>query len=778
MKIWIALLLLLNLPLVSGQDTSPSATLVFVADGHEAAYRPYLSAEDDWFSPDAAVNWSIAPAGFGPRSHFTEVSTVASFQAIHLRQWFDVAATPETLTLSLKHDAGELAVYLNGERVVSRTSVSLPAADSRGFRHYDLTAHIPALTAAKNLLAIRTTGSIAVPILHGTTRDLTKSAVAFDPTALRCAEGETSVSIRILRRSPDLQRTYLDLSNDSNPGDFAVTSRGQEIPVDVFQFGRRFRVAFSGEETEVPIHIRILDDVHAEGLEAIRFQGPSGLSLLIPPNDTVVTRTSAVGEGSLRQAIENAENLPGLETITFSDEEGVPFSLAPVTVVLGNGSPSPYGAREGFTIEGPPSPGRVTIQGTGGPLFSIAGANGTAASQDLTLRRLVIRGASVAVQSMRYEGSMLIEDCEFIGNQTALDLYGRSSAPIVRRCLFEGNTEHCIRQYWLSPVIENCTFTGNEGVCLDMLTPSPLKHCTFAANHGAISSRPVQFTNCLLTGEIGNLGASTFDRGGNLFVGLLRDGEPISPDHPGSLAVASPAEAGLGELDFHGGFTRTIPISANSPALDLGLPAETPAFDQRGEPFRRHVGLAPDAGAYELQFSPDDLAIGLTIEPGYDAASGLYFQLVIVHNDSPWTQSGFRLAVSGLPAGATLYNSSGDGFIDVAGPMESGDYRIVILQYSANLPDLRLTPVLAISLPPVPDPTETMATRLEIETGGGRCLHFPTEPGGEYQVEVSADLSEWRPAGPAIFAESSQIMWRDGDPAMPEGRFYRLSELD
>src|SRR5690606_31151015 len=140
---------------------------------------------------------------------------------------------------------------------------------------------------------------------------------------------------------------------------------------------------------------------------------------------------------------------------------------------------------------------------------------------------------------------------------------------------------------------------------------------------------------------------------GNLYAGNL--------NHSGNLHETTREAAGLGDLGFHGGFTRTISLSTDSPAIDHGLSADLPQYDQRGEPFLRKVGSAPDAGAFERQLSLDDLVVGLETEPGYDAPSGLYFQFVIVHNDSPWALSGFRLEVAELPADVTLYNASGGG---------------------------------------------------------------------------------------------------------------------
>ncbi len=56
----------------------------------------------------------------------------------------------------------------------------------------------------------------------------------------------------------------------------------------------------------------------------------------------------------------------------------------------------------------------------------------------------------------------------------------------------------------------------------------------------------------------------------------------------------------LGHLSDNGGATLTIPLLANSPALDVGA-ANGIASDQRGDGFPRTVGAGTDIGAYERQ---------------------------------------------------------------------------------------------------------------------------------------------------------------------------------
>lgn len=66
----------------------------------------------------------------------------------------------------------------------------------------------------------------------------------------------------------------------------------------------------------------------------------------------------------------------------------------------------------------------------------------------------------------------------------------------------------------------------------------------------------------------------------------------------GTLRNACP---GLGPLRDNGGPTWTHALAWNSPAIDQGNNTVPYNFDQRGAPFARMSGTAPDIGAYEMQ---------------------------------------------------------------------------------------------------------------------------------------------------------------------------------
>jgi hypothetical protein len=780
-------MLLLFLTLVLHAQNPPTdPTLILVADGDLAEYSFISKPPSNWHEPDFLAGWETAPTGFGGTSRATEVSTVASFPEIRLRQRFDLVSSLVTLTLSLKQDDADLEVYLNGVQILNLGSGQLPPTDPTGYRNYDFSSHIPSLVPAGNLLGIYSKGRILTPILHGTTFDKIANSIAVDATQTRLIEGGPSLPIRVFRLSPTSPATRLFIPSAtpafSPNSDFLVKLDGVALPFITNDKGRYFQIPFSDEEAEKIIELEIIDDIHAEGNEAIELKsfGPA-TRFVVTRNDTIVTRTTAQGEGSLRQAIENAKLNPGNETIRFSDSEGVPFSKAPVTVHLDSGTPGRYGLREGFIIEGPASPGRVTIQASGGPLFRATGGGPSSSAYDLTLRRLVIRGSSLVIESPRYRGTILMEDCEFVDNDQVLALDNRSSSPKLRRCLFFNN-KLCMthESSGLRTEFENCTFTSNTSMFESSAVKADFVACTFSDQGGYPDNGRWTMKNSLLVGQAETrlIRPQALDEGGNLFA----LNHPLDRELHDKSSLVSVSEAGIGTLGFHGGFTRTIPILPTSPALDLGLQSDddSPQFDQRGKAYSRRVGPSPDAGAFELQLVNDAVLIGVTTDVTYDSIAGLYFQFVFIHNQSPWTLSDFRLQVEDLPEDAFLYNASGAEFIEISRPLSSSDYQIVVIQYAARRPDLLLLPTLSLVI----DSSAADPYRVAIESpdlviyfdgSASPCLTFRTEPGEACQVQVSDNAADWLPMGPALFSESNRLIWKDPDEARPEKRLYRVS---
>src|SRR5205814_118970 len=71
-----------------------------------------------------------------------------------------------------------------------------------------------------------------------------------------------------------------------------------------------------------------------------------------------------------------------------------------------------------------------------------------------------------------------------------------------------------------------------------------------------------------------------------------------------------------GTLDYNGGPTRTLPLPAGSPALDVGSNPDNLQYDQRGVGFARISNGKPDIGAYELQVVPPPTVSNIQIADG------------------------------------------------------------------------------------------------------------------------------------------------------------------
>jgi len=187
--------------------------------------------------------------------------------------------------------------------------------------------------------------------------------------------------------------------------------------------------------------LRAINDQAAEAGEFFLIRsGNDRITIRIPANDTIVTRTTPTGKGSLHQAILNTNLLPGPDSIFFSDAAGVSFFQEPVTINLGDTQLPDFG-KDPLIIWGPNShQKRLTIRSQRNRIFS------SSSSDDLTLKNLVFQDTSSAVFLSRYQGRFNISNCEFIDCTIPLDLYTRTYSPIINQCL-EAKTRR-LNRFW------------------------------------------------------------------------------------------------------------------------------------------------------------------------------------------------------------------------------------------------------------------------------------------------------------------------------------------
>jgi predicted outer membrane repeat protein len=350
-----------------------------------------------------------------------------------------------------------------------------------------------------------------------------------------------------------------------------------------------------------------------------------------------VINTLDVGDGSLRQAIADAE--PG-ETILF--ETGLEPSIVVIT---------PLQLTKAVTIRGPLPPAEMALDGLDTSLlFAIAPA------ANVTLQQLTLRNGAGGIQN---DGRVVVERCIFEDNAAAGGT-GRGGAianngtliardslfranvgfnggaiaadgaggTTIERCTFEGNqTSGNSGAAIVGALVKvvNSTFTGNVTTGVDRVggaiglfskepTDNEIAFCTFADNEATGSGGAIflgagvnlTIRGTIATANVAPVGADLQMEGtvigdhnviGSAGGAVLLDGEN------GNI-VGTPIT--IEALADNGGFTSTRLPADGSPAIDM-VPAasclhpdgDALAEDQRG--VARPTGAACDAGAVELE---------------------------------------------------------------------------------------------------------------------------------------------------------------------------------
>ena len=356
-------------------------------------------------------------------------------------------------------------------------------------------------------------------------------------------------------------------------------------------------------EGSADLRIEAVDDVPAEADEGItltlreaeghRVDAAAGnATVTIPRNDFAVTTTRDGGEGSLRQALQNALDLEGADTVTFDTTVG-PFA-GKQTILLTADLPELSGdlAIDGG-IEGSlwKATG-VTVSGGGRRrVFSVApGAR-------VTLRSLTVsdgkakRGGGIA-----NAGTLIVRGVTFLRNVARSEGGALASTGGGLTVINSTFTENSARRAGGglaarggTVTVTNCTFSNNlarsgGGLFSDGIL---LVRNTILANSGGAS-------DCVSRGAFDP--ASTH----NVIEANDGCGEPISTEDP--------RLAPLG--DFNGPVP-TMPLGGGSLAINLGDNAAALDedgtrlhWDQRGNGDPRVVAGFSDIGAFETQAFP------------------------------------------------------------------------------------------------------------------------------------------------------------------------------
>lgn len=228
----------------------------------------------------------------------------------------------------------------------------------------------------------------------------------------------------------------------------------------------------------------------------------------------------------------------------------------------------------------------------GSALFSYNLEGSGASIERCTFDQNVMEGTGTG--SVYHEGVPLsLTTSTFSGNSTGqhaggLFLGGGSDAK-VENCTFDGNT---------TPGNAGALWAGNGNVEVANVTfannSADYGPVIFKGQSGKVKLTNVIFANNKTANQYSALAChETFDDGGGViqWPDKKNSGSKDTPCAAGAVF----ADPGLGALADNGGPTKTMALSAGSPAIDVG--ATCSELDQRGEP---RVGKC-DSGAFEFQ---------------------------------------------------------------------------------------------------------------------------------------------------------------------------------
>ncbi len=227
---------------------------------------------------------------------------------------------------------------------------------------------------------------------------------------------------------------------------------------------------------------------------------------------------------------------------------------------------------------------------------------GGIAANELTLRRSLVTGNRARVGGgLHVEGPALIRNSTISGN-----IASEPQHPARDEVLAAGGMNAYAR-----PVITNSTFSGNSAeywsAILFQGDGADIVNSTIAFNdntrdcRGAVRSIQTLDLESSIVARNTCAGAPSTDL--SVYVGTVDGAHNLVESSDAGLPVDTiNADPQLTPLADNGGPTPTHLLSRGSPAIDRGSNLPDLRYDQRGRPFRRVRGAAPDIGATESAF--------------------------------------------------------------------------------------------------------------------------------------------------------------------------------
>jgi|GEM_PF-3476483 len=304
----------------------------------------------------------------------------------------------------------------------------------------------------------------------------------------------------------------------------------------------------------------------------------------------VVTTVSDSGAGSLRQVVADAN--PG-DVVTFdSSLDGQIIAIA-----------TDLSIDQDLTVTGPGASNLIISGGDMTRIFTVNSGR-TVHISGLTLSH----GKSFDGPAIFNSGVLTVANATISGNyaqsSSGSGIYNNPGATLtVTGCTISGNTADALGGGVYNnngtAAITNTTISGNAamaggggGIVNNSAGTLTVDNSTIAGNSGG------GLVN--LSGGTATIRNAIFWGSGSYISGVVTISDSIVTNgcYPGSTCTnVSSVDPLLGVLGNYGGPTGTIPLLANSPAIDTGSCASGPATDQRG--MTRPQDATCDMGAYE-----------------------------------------------------------------------------------------------------------------------------------------------------------------------------------
>ncbi|MDX2212445.1 MAG: choice-of-anchor Q domain-containing protein [Oculatellaceae cyanobacterium bins.114] len=432
-------------------------------------------------------------------------------------------------------------------------------------------------------------------------------------------------------------------------------------------------VVIPAGQSSIDIQLVPINDAFAEPDEAIRLDLENGsgyqfdplvvnVSPIIRDNDTQVSNTNDSGEGSLRQAILNANANFGADVITFAPElrgqtinlTGGALTVTDNLTVQGLGSSDltiDAGGRSGIFVVNNNSINvmNFTVQDltlANGNAGTNADGGAIASQENLTVNNAIFQGnrardgGAIFTLGTNTTTTTTINNSTFSNNSAFPNggaIANVNSALSVTNSTFNGNRAGSGGAIFNnSPqqisTLRNITISGNfassggaihnAGGTLAISNSTITNNSTTLAGSGAVFTSAATAPITLVTSSIiaanvngdvqvtnpGTTNAIRFGSGGNNLIGF---GNATSVFNRGGdrINILNP---GLEPLANNGGPTQTHALRLDSFAINAGSNLFNRSTDQRG--LNRISGSAPDIGAFEF---------ALNLINGTDAADTL-----------------------------------------------------------------------------------------------------------------------------------------------------------